>query len=754
MDEADYSRSINRGLIDRLFNGEPPYTPQEAADNNIEWNFNTKQAAKVAHDARGRFNGAHLTTANYFTVKLNIGPVHKREAYAAIITECINKVMKRSMAYETTLRETFSTVVLHGVGPVMWPDKYSWRPNTVGVFDLKIPSKTRVSLDNLPYFGIYREFTPGELFRKTHKDKVDPGWDMKAVDACIKYCVDHTDGYQNMGPDPSLWGTNPEKYWEEFRANVGWWQSDATQKIAVYDFFYQETYSEKEEWKRCMLLARPLEGVAGAAKKGDVGDCGEVFLYKPKRVYCNSLAEILNCQFADYNNVAPFLYHSVRGLGFLLYDLCHALNRLQCKMTESAFEQLMMLFWATDPADRDRLDKLDLRHLGLLPDGLKIVPNTERYSPNQQIVQSAMAVNQNSLNQNSSSFTNDAAMAGDKEQTLGEWSGKLSLYNQMVGATLLLSYGYQKHQYREICRRFCLQNSTDPDVKKFQEMCVRKGLPKSYFKSEEWEVSPERVLGGGNQALAIQEASALFQNRFAYSPRGQQIVAHRFALAVSNDAELASELVPLDTMMPASQGQKHAEQIFGTLMTGVLPESCAQEPDHIPFIETLQGMLKAKIMYYEKTGQTPTLDIVEGMDTVSEATWGHINKLAEDQSQKALVKQYSDAQGNLDNMIKAFGQRAQEAMQAQNPQDGKIQAELIKAQTTSKIKEAQAGQKMQQKDEAFEADQRRKDLALAQQLNQTQMQAAQERALDDADTAAKIQRERAAATVTATTKTE
>lgn len=741
--ETDGGRSVNRGLINRLFNGEPPYSSQEAADNNIEWNFNTKQASKLAHDARGRFNGAHLTTANYFTVKLNYGPEHKRANYATLITNEINKVMKKSLAYSTTLRETFSTVVLHGAGPVMWPDKYCWRPETVGIFDFKVPSKTNVSFDNLEYFGIYREFTPGKLFAMTHKEKVDPGWNMKAVDACIKYCVDHTDGYQQTMESNTWFGTNPEKYWEEFRGNLGYWQSDAAQKVAVYDFFYREVHSVEEKWKRCMLLVKPLTDLPKSTA-GNVGDCGDVFLYAPKRVYAEELCQIIHCQFADYNNVAPFLYHSVRGLGFLLYDLCHALNRLQCKMTESAFEQMMMLFFATDPADRDRLDKIMLQNLGVIPDGLKIVPNTERYSPNWQIVTGALGANQNSLNQNSSSFTNDAALAGEKEQTLGEWSGKLSLYNQMVGATLLLSYEYQKFQYAEICRRFCLENSADKQVVEFQRNCKRKGLPAVYLDSKKWDVYPERVLGGGNQALAIQQAQAIFQNRFAYSPRGQQIAAHDFVLALTNDPDKASALVPMEEMMPASTGQKHAEQIFGTLMAGVLPQSATEEPDHTMFIETLQGMLNAKIQQFNQMGGTAPMESVIGMDTVSQAVWQHIEALGQDKSQKSLVKQYSDAQGNLDNQIKAFGQRAQEAQQAQNGAEanGKVQAELIKAQSQSKIKEAQAGQKMQQKDAMFEAEQKRKDLALANQMTQEQLKAEQQRALDDADTAAEIQRKR------------
>lgn len=755
IDQADLGRSNNRSLINRLFNGEPPYTVAEASDNNIEWNFNNKQAAKIAGDARGRFNTNFLTTKDFFKVSLNYGPTHKRGDYGATITKEINRLMKKRLAYSNTLRETFATVVLHGAGPVMWPDKYCWQPETVGIFDFKVPSQTKVSFENMEYFGIYREFTPGKLFRMTHanrmaKKKVDPAWNMPVVDACIKYCMDHTDGYQQSDEASTWFGTNPEKFWENFRANQGYWESDAAQKIAVYDFYFQDVKSEKGGWRRCMLLQRPLKDIK---TKSAVGDCGDVFIYEPKRVYAAELNHIIHCQFADFNNVSPFLYHSVRGLGFLLYDICQAANRFQCKLTESGFEQLMMLFKANDPADRDRLDKLDLRHLGIIPDGLQIVPNTERYSPNQQIVGAAIAANQNSINQNSSSFTSDAALANEKEQTLGEWAGKLSLFNQMVGNTLTLAYDYQKHQYLEICRRFCLENSTDKDVIEFQRCMMRKGVPKVYLDVEKWDVAPERIMGGGNQALAIQQAGAIFQNRFAYSPRGQAIAAHDYVLAVTQDADKARELVDLDSAPKASDATHDAELSFGTLMQGI-PMTARDSVDHIETIEALQGMLNAKVQQYMQLGGIAPMDAVLGMQTVSAYIYEHIAMLSQDQSQKGHVKQYSDAQGRMDNEIKAMGQRAMEAMQAQQggEQDGKLQAELIKAQSQSKIKEAQAGQKMQQKDQSFEADQKRRDIKLAADLADQQARSDQERALADADTAAEIQRKRfeTASTVTTT----
>ena len=126
---ADQIRATNRALIDNLFNGMPPYTELEAKQNRVNVNVNDLSANRIFHDTTRQFSNAFLSTGNYFNVVLDSGPLHKRDTWGRIITKQINKIMKRSSRYRQTLRNVFAQLTLHGVGPVVWNDKFRWCPS-------------------------------------------------------------------------------------------------------------------------------------------------------------------------------------------------------------------------------------------------------------------------------------------------------------------------------------------------------------------------------------------------------------------------------------------------------------------------------------------------------------------------------------------------------------------------------------------------------------------------------------------------
>ena len=105
--------------------------------------------------------------------------------------------------------------------------------------------------------------------------------------------------------------------------------------------------------------------------------------------------------------MAPFRYHSVRSLGFLLYSICHLQNRLNCKFDESTFEQLMQYFRITNPIDAERAWKVDLTDKKALPDGLQFVKRDERWEVDAELVQMALQKNRQIMADNSASFTQD-----------------------------------------------------------------------------------------------------------------------------------------------------------------------------------------------------------------------------------------------------------------------------------------------------------------------------------------------------------
>lgn len=72
--EAEQPRSRNRARINATFNGNPPYSEEEARDNKIQTNVNFLEGTRIIHAARQQFTNAFLKPQNYFSVGLDTGP--------------------------------------------------------------------------------------------------------------------------------------------------------------------------------------------------------------------------------------------------------------------------------------------------------------------------------------------------------------------------------------------------------------------------------------------------------------------------------------------------------------------------------------------------------------------------------------------------------------------------------------------------------------------------------------------------------
>ena len=228
-------RSENRARINDLANGSPPLTEEEADQENADTNVNFLEFATIAHRARSTWNNAFLKPGSFFTVTLNAGPTWRRDGWGHIITAAIKRVMKASRRYVEVIRATGAQVVLHGIGPVWWPKNGFWLPEEIGIEDLLMPSATRVNLENLPHFAIYQQFTAGQLYRMTHREHVDEGWNMKLVNGELKRIA--SEFAKVSGSDVEL--SNPEKLAEFYKANGGVFDSDKVPTINVWTFFHQ-----------------------------------------------------------------------------------------------------------------------------------------------------------------------------------------------------------------------------------------------------------------------------------------------------------------------------------------------------------------------------------------------------------------------------------------------------------------------------------------------------------------------------------
>lgn len=714
--------SPNRANINQLFDGWPPFTEQEASENHISTNVNFLEAPGLAHKARSTWNNAFLKPGNRFTVQGDFKPIHKAKEWSARITREINRPIKKSLRYVEVIRGTGAQVVMHGIGPKNWPTAQRWCPTEIGIEDLLVPSATRVSFDNLSHFAIYRQYTPEQLFRMTHGKQVDPGWNMGMVRKELKRLAGP------LGVTPSYQDLNsPERLEKFYKGSAGYLDTDAVPTFDAWDFYFDD----EGRWYRKII-------------PDDSSYEGQGFIYEPKQCWAGRLSEILHCQFGDGANVAPFLYHNVRSLGFLLYAICHLQNRLRCRWMDAVFEATLQYFRIAGGSDRALIGKIDLQHLGFIPEQVHLVAQNERWQFNNDVVVGGIAANRQLMQENAAAFVQDIDQGTQKELTATEVMARLNSANALVSSLLSMAYTYDQFECQEIARRFTIKDSRDPDVRAFRAACLKEGMPEECLNIERWDVQPERVMGGGNKTLELTQAKALMEIKADLDPSAQREVTRNYVVAVSDNADMADRLVPYD-QNTVSNAQHDAQLAVGTLMNGA-PVDVRQGIDHTTYVDSFLASMQflvEDIAHLQQNGENPQGWQIVGLTNCYQHVIKHIEIVAQRKEENQRVKQWMDKLKEIMNMVKGWGQQLDEARESQSQQgDGKMQAAILTAQSKARIAEQSAAMKEKRKDMAFVSEQRRRNAQTQADLQRQRLETMAGVQALDMKTAGELRRKR------------
>ena len=678
---ADWPRSRNRALINNLFNGVPPYP----VDDNENVNVNFLEGTRLAHDARSQFYQAFLKPGNYFTATTDAAPVYRRQSYSTTVTKEVNRLMKKSLPYFECFRSKFALLVLHGIAPAGFNNSYTWCPEPFGCEDVYVPSNTKLTMHNLPFFAIYRQFTAPELIKLTQGKSVDPAWNQPLAKRCIEW-IDR-ESAQLMGNNwYDTW--TPEKAAERLKSDGGLYSGDQVPTINVWDFYFWNDDNKVAGWNRRMVLdswSTPEaagNGFHSMRRQGDIFSKKNGFLYNPgKRKWADKKEQIITWQFADLSAVAPFRYHSVRSLGFLMYNICHLQNRLRCRFSESVFESLLMYFRVKSGDDSQRALKVDLINRGFIDESLEFIKAQDRYQVRADLVALGLQQNETLISQNSSSYTTQPNQPSNPvEKTKFQVMSEVNAMTSLVSAALLQAYAYQNAEYYEVFRRFCKKDSPDPDVRTFQANCLRQRVPERLvFNPDMWTLEPERIMGAGNKTLEMAIAQQLMETRHLFDPEPQRMILKDYALAVTDDAARAEAYVP-ESPQKVTDSVHDAQLAAGTLMQG-LPVAVKSGMNHIEYVETLMEGLQMIVQRGSQTGMA-TMEQIIGMNNMAQHIAQHIQLIAQDPNEKQRVKVYGDQLGKLMNEVKAFEQRLEEQMKVKAEQEGQAED----AATAAKIK--------------------------------------------------------------------
>ena len=679
-------RGMNRAKINDAANGAPPLDEDEAKKLGMEINTNFNEMAVKLQDARRQYRTGFFQKNRFFTVSIPLAPENKKTDWANAITTKLNSYLENSLEFFDLYESKFASVVCHGIGPQIWYDPENWLPSVIAIEDLIVPTDTELSFRKWQWFAVRVQYTYGELAEKVFGPYARKGWNKPAIAAILNEYKD--ENYTN-GSDYD-WVRNPEKMYELMKQNQGYFTSDAVPSIGLFHGYFKDTNAKKETgWKMRVV---PDIDVQGADSESDafLFDDGDTFV-APR------IQQILHVQYGDLNNKSPFLYHSVRSLGFLLMEPTFWMNLFRCRMMQHGFETFNIWLRYTDPNSRARAQAFNMFNKAAIPEGVSIVPQNERHQIQPQLIEAIMADIKQQQAEVSSSYTHNTDNGTQKEKTAHEVVAEVQQVNALVSGMMSSAFIREKFAYKEICRRFCIRKSHDEDVQDFQKWAKDYGIPAQFVNVEFWDIQVEIPLGGGNPTLEQTQANQLMQNRPAFDTTAQAEILHQWVTAITGDPKKAEAWVPLNKKRGITDAQEYAQFSFPALMQGV-PVTPKEGLSPVDQIETLLIMLQEKVAKIGQTGGMTDASTLQGLQMVMQFIAAIVKQISDDPAMKQRVKKYGDFLGKIGNQVKAFAQRLAEQQKSQG-QNGEAQAKIAAdtaiAKNKIQIKSAEAQQKMQ-----------------------------------------------------------
>lgn len=749
---ASFERGYNRARINGLLNGDPPFNRQEQESAKVKTNVNDLVGCSLAHDGRAQMNNGLLQQGQYSTCRTDWPSIETRDKISSIVEKEFNRPLLDSGDYYECVRAEAGQMIAHGIGTSVWENPDYMIPTEIGIADLLCPTNTRIGFKNLPFIFLRRSFTGMEFAELYRKDKIDPGWNRDMIRDCMKW----VDKQMTTGLDSQTRAFyRPEQWEEESKQDAGWYAPDRVPTIDVFDIYgYREAHGKHPAgWVRRIILdewsgsgnppakgrepQRRTDGISKKVKKGD-------FLYTSgDNPVCSTWNNIASVQYGDLSAVFPAMHNSVRGLGWIVYSLCHIQNRVKSRFYDTLFEQLLQYFQVSSMDDAGRAMKIDLANMGFIDETIKMVKAQDRWQPNWQFIEGGLGMLMKDIQSNSKAWTQNADAGNSRtEKTKFQYQAELQRMNVLVSAAMNQMYFYQKFQDREMFRRFCNANSRDPIVRKAREACIRQGVDVKWINNPDaWQVEHERMMGQGNQTLEMMVAESLLQLVPGMPPESQTKAKRNYVNALTHNPQLASEYFPEKQDKNNSAAQQ-ARNDFATMLQGVPVPPVPGEVNRIEYVTELLKQLGQRVQMREKTGGMVKPDELQGLKLASNCLAQNIQIFGQDKTLAPVVKKFQDQLGKIVNLIKAFEQRLQAAQKKQQEAQGqngngqgeamaKVLPAIIAAKVKGKIKEKEADQKAKHKDAAF-----------VQQLHHDNIRTAAEVAAKDLETAANIKRNR------------
>lgn len=661
MEKDEDNRRKDRALVSGFYNGEPPLSDAEAADLGLTVNVNNLFGYTDLAAAKEQTLALYTKPPRVFQVAFHSAPADQKYKWEQGATALFNRSIKKDNLLKMPYEGVAGDATMHGEGEFFFPDPYTPFPRHLALSQRLVPSRSSSDPSELAYFAIDTELSIFEIER--HLRNESEGWKPEGLRALRAEIFESLDKEKLTPRARAIISTNNYEEMEYARQESAEIDKIYRHNIPVY-YFYQADPSRDGRPLDLQILTKATRADDKTTRKAT----SRQVIFEQEE-YFPTVTDAIQPFFMDCILGGSPRWHRVKGMGHLNYSLSWHIEMLVSRLMQGSMENMMNVWQAQDGANREELEKLVMRHNGIIPEHVSLVPNRNAvdFQGVLQVINMFRAAgNRNAL---SSSLGSNAEPAGKELEVQalfrqGQISAQQSsrLSNWYDSLARLGSTMWARFTCPEVLK-------TDPhysDINEFQSGLTRLGIPLYYCQPHNVTISAYKITGDGDQQKAQGAAAFFMQNIAMFPAESQQLIKRIVTGIVADDYELAEKLVPIDETPDVDQLRNADGENNTCIVQGRAPKIDAKDvdEDHIEVhLRGLGSILNSAAQMQKEAFEPKDLLAFKALGGHAIA---HIQRM-ESMGKKDQAAQFMEAMNGLAKMAEKF-RHNMEQMQAAGPQ--------------------------------------------------------------------------------------
>jgi len=485
MRDEDADGSFNRSLVQGQMDFKPPHDEKELENKGQSDRFNitTGEGPAIKNEAVAAYMDIYTTPKVLADIPL-LSDVDKTMAdtWSLVLAEEFTTMDRSDDASLPLHLQLADTYVTHGVAIGYFDDKTTMRYSVAGLDHFKFPRSSGIVSSDIEIATALGSYSVTKLYSKIEQE-ID-GWNKEAVKRAI---LSSTASAGNR--DWNDW----ELVQRDIKANE-MYVDTVCQPVEVVHGWVQEFNGKVSYY----IAAKNLSSNDNGSK--------EEFLFKA-RDYYDSMDQCMQIFPFSVGNGGKL--YTVRGLGFLIYQLCNAMDIMHCKLLDNARIGSSLIIQAATTEDVEDMQLIDFGSGVVIPPTMRVQERQMSQNLNNSLIP-AINESRNILNRATGGLASGNLMMQPESdrRTKLEVSSQLDYINKLNSFAINLFYGpYDKIIREKVRRAFTVHQKDKAAQKRVKEMkarCMARGVPEEIFKKIDFKaVKASRIIGTGSRSSRI-----------------------------------------------------------------------------------------------------------------------------------------------------------------------------------------------------------------------------------------------------------